>query len=343
MKGLFIRLFTYRPKDGRMSQEDFFTEAFAGVLRASLGLRLQFVNWLIDPPHEVDSVHITTQKTLDDGRSQVDIWIEARSHGCGTHHVIAMENKIEAAVDIDQLRRYEAQLQLKATFYTRTLVCATRYERASMEPSPCEPVVKFRHICWHEVADQLRGWLLQQPDGHHEPGGTLIHELLSLMEEWKMEIHLTADDLAAATRHRASVEGHLLQLLDEIWAECELPDGQGEWRYDRRHLCYTSRQFNADINARAEFGFDFERDDADWSVSQIGLPSAYFAIRGTKEPELMNRLEALEWGPAPEEWGGDYLRAKQLNSLIVTGSSLHPIYLDFFRTARKELWQALDL
>ena len=132
MKGLFFRLFTYRPKDGRTSQEDFFTEAFAGVLQASLGLRLSFVNWLINPPHEVDSVYITTQKTLDDG-SRVDIWIEARSHGGKTHHLIAMENKIEAAVDIDQLRRYETQLQLKNTVdtRTRTLICVTRYERAS--------------------------------------------------------------------------------------------------------------------------------------------------------------------------------------------------------------------
>ena len=342
MKGLFIRLFTYRPRDGRTPQEDFFTEAFAGVLRASLGLRLRFVNWLINPLHEVDSVHITTQEPLDDG-GQVDIWIEARSQEGRVHHVIAMENKIDAAVDVAQLRRYQAQLQRKDTVDTRTLICATRHERAFLEPPPYGPEVNFRHVCWHEVADQFREWLLQQPDGHHEPGGTLIHELLSLMEEWKMEIHLTAEDLAAATRHRTSVEGHLLQLLDEIWAECELPDGQGQWTYDARYLCYTSCMFTAEMNARAEFGFDFDRDDANWSVAQLGLPSAYFAIKGTEGPALMNGLEALEWGPAPEEWGNDYLRAKQLDSLIVTGSSLHPSYLDFFRTAREDLWQALEL
>ena len=160
-----------------------------------------------------------------------------------------------------------------------------------------------------------------------------------------MEIHLTAEDLAAATRHRTSVEGHLLQLLDEIWADCVIPDRQGDnWKYKKRDLVYTSPQFNADLNAGAEFGFDFDRDDADWSVSQLGLPSAYFAIWGTEGPELTNRLEALEWDPAPEEWGEDYyLRAKQLNSPNVTGSSLHPIYLEFFRTAREELWQALRL
>ena len=199
------------------------------------------------------------------------------------------------------------------------------------------------------MADQFRGWLLQQPDGHHELGGTLIHELLSLMEEWEMEIHLTADDLAATTRHRTSVEGHLLQLLNEVYAECSLPDGQKlrdgqkQWAYSERYLCYTSRQFTTDMNARAEFGFDFERDDEDWSVPQLGLPSAYFAIRGTKGPKLMNRLKALKWNLAPEEWGDDYLRAKQLDSLIVKGLSLHPIYLNFFRAAREELWKALEL
>ena len=343
MSSFFLRLFTYRPRDGRVPQEDFFTEAFAGVLQASLPLRMNFVGWLIDP-HEVDYVHISTQRALDDG-GRVDIWMEARSDRSRVRHVLAMENKVSAPVDEAQLRRYEDQLKREATANTRTLtlVCATRHERASFKPSPCKPAVAFKHRCWHEVADWLRGWLSQQPDGLHEPGVPLVHELLLLMEDWNMEIHLTADDLAATTRHRTSVEGHLLQLLDEVYTECELPDGQGNWAYSQRYLTYTSPQFTNDMEARAEFGFDFDRDDADWSVPQLGLPSAYFAVTGNKGPELTNRLTALDWAPPPEDWPDQYLRAKRLNSLVVTGALLHSIYLDFFRTAREELWQALGL
>lgn len=343
MNSFFLRLFTYRSRDGREPQEDFFTEAFAGVLRSSVPLRTSFLGWLIDL-HEVDSVHISTQRALDDG-GRVDIWIEARSDRSRVRHVLAMENKISAPVDEAQLRRYENQLKREATpnMRTLTLVCATRHERASFEPSTCRPVVAFKQMRWHEVADWLRGWLSQQPDGLHEPGVPFVHELLLLMEDWNMEIHLAAEDLAATTRHRTSVERHLLQLLNEVYSECELSDGQGYWAYNLQLLVYTSPRFTSDMDARAEFGFDFERDDADWSVPQLGLPSAYFAVIGSEGPKLTKRLTDLGWAPPPQDWPDGYLGAKQLDSLGVTGTSLHPIYLDFFRTAREELWQALGL
>ena len=342
MSNIFLRLFKYRPRIERLPEEDFFTEAFAGVLQANLPLRRHFVSCLIDP-HEVESVHISTQRAFDDN-GRVDIWFEARSD-CGRfRHVLAMENKIKAPVDKEQLLRYEKQLQLEATASTRTLVCATRHERASFAPSPCGSAVSFKHIRWHEVADWLRKWLAQQqPDGFNVLGVHLVRELLLLMEDWRMEIHLTADDLAATTRHRTSVEAHLLQLLDDVCAECVLSDGQGNWAYSKRYLCYTSPRFTTDMEEKAEFGFDFERDDAEWSVPQLGLPSAYFAVVGTKGPEVTNRLAALDWSRAPNHWPEYYLRAKQLDSLNVTGTSLHQTYLDFFRDAREELWQALKL
>ena len=284
MSNFFLRLFKYRPRDGRVPQEDYFTEALAGVLQASLPLRVGFVSWLI-APHEVDSVHIATQRTLG-GRGRVDLWIEARSDHERVRHVIAMENKISAPVDEVQLRWYESQLQLESTANTRTLVCATRHERPTFEPSPCKPAIAFKPIRWHEVADWLRRWLSQQPDGLNELGVHLVRELLLLMEDWGMAMHLTADDLAATTRHRTSVEGHLLRILDEVYAESVLPNGQGNWFYSQRYLTYTSPRFTNDLEAKAEFGFDFERDDAVWSVLQLGLPSAYFAVVGNRRVKV---------------------------------------------------------
>ena len=118
--------------------------------------------------------------------------MEARSDRSRVRHVLAMENKISAPVDEAQLRRYENQLKREATANTSTLTlaCATRHERPSFEPSTCRPAVAFNHKCWHEVADWLRRWLSQQTDGLHEPSVPLVHELLLLMEDWNMEIHL---------------------------------------------------------------------------------------------------------------------------------------------------------
>ena len=333
---LFSRLFSYRSRDGRDPQEDFFTEAFAGVLQTIPHLRADFVKWLIH--HDVDSVHIATQKTLD-SENRVDIWIEAevRSHCGGDKHVIAMENKISADVNIDQLHRYKAQLQHEITAKTRTLVCATHRERASIESSLCEPAVKFRHIYWYEVADWLKEWRLQQSERHCEPGCILINDFTSLMEEWEMEIHLTPVDLAAVTQTRIrNVEGKLQQLLSFVEHESDHPVKLRKSEFSR--ICDQVTVNN--INVGFEFGFDFERDDTDWCVPQLGIPSAYFAIWSPDGSKLTNLLNNLTWSPAP--WPS-YLRAKQLNSLKLTGTSLHPVYLKFFKDAREELWEALRL
>ena len=92
-------------------------------------------------------------------------------------------------------------------------------------------------------------------------------------------------------------------------------------------MTFTSPWVDEQQDVYVEFGFDFERDNADWSVAQLRLPSTYFAVLGTERPDL-NNLQ--NWEPAPEDWGGDYLRVKRLNNLQVGGSSLQTGYLDFF-------------
>ena len=335
MSSFFNQLFHYRPRNNRSPKEDFFTEALAGVLKASLPLRAAFVQWLIG--YEVDAVHLYTQKAFETGE-RVDVWIEARSDSGEVRHVLALENKIDASEGPDQLRRYEAHLKHETAASTRTLVYATRHERAPFEPCRSGPPVAFKPIHWFRVANWFKDWLSAQPEGLNDRGVPLVRELLSLMEDWNMAIHLTADDLAAATRHRTSVERNLLQLLDEVYAACALPGEIGNaWAYNRRDLYYTSPFLDAAQNAYAEFGFDFERDDPSWSVPQLGLPAAYFAVLGTGTPEL----EALtNWDSPPEDWDG-YLHVKWLNSLQVQGHSFYAGYLDFFLAARRELWQAL--
>ena len=334
MSGVFLRLFKYRPGDGRVSQEDFFTEALAGVLDASLSLRVDFVRRLIGA-EGIEAAHVSTQQGLA-GDGRVDMWIEARGVG-KTRHLLAIENKIGASVGRDQLRAYDRALRATGHAGSRTLACVTRHERPSFTSAP---TVTFRPVYWNEVARWFREWFRSHSK---EPVAPLVRELLLLMEEWEMDVHLTADDLAAATRHRTSVERQVLQILDEVYAECKIPQGQGNWVFNRQLLCYTSRRFSKAMKAWAEFGFDFERDDAGWSVPRLGLPSAYFAVGGAEGQILKKRLATLGWSAPPEEWGDSYLRAKQLERMVVSGESLHLQYLEFFKTARAELWEALKL
>ena len=340
MASLFARLFAYRPSADRLPQEDFFTEALAGVLVADRSLREAFTRWLIG--HEVDHVSVETQKSLSvDNR--IDIWIEARNDGLGMRHVAAMENKIRASEGTEQLTRYEAQLKCDPDAATRTLVYATMHERKCFDPSPNGPMVVFRPVHWFQVADWFRSWTLCGGTNADEGCMIMVRELLLLMEHWNMAMNLNADDLTAATAYRRSVEDRLIQILEDTKATCQLPGTTGnQWsrmpRYSRRYLCYSSPWVDDQEDVYVEFGFDFDRDDANWKVAELRLPSAYFAVRGTYRPELD---ELTGWESPPSSWGDDYLRVKQLPCLRVGGDNLHLGYLEFLRSARDELWNAI--
>ena len=338
MKSIFSSVFTYSPRAARSPEEDFFTEVFAGVLRASLPLRTGFVEDLIC--YDVDSVHVDTQKTVD-SRDRIDIWIEARNQRTGARHVIAMENKIRAAEGQNQLLRYEAHLRRDTSAATRTLVYATLHERRAYSARRGGPEVAFKSIHWFEVAEWMRKWTAKHRESVDERSIVLIRELLLLMEDWNMAINLDAGNLATATAYRTSVEAQLLQILEETKGACDLAGTPGNaWSHDRRNLVFSSPWVDEQQDVAVEFGFDFERDDADWSVAQLSLPSVYFAVSGADRPEIKN---LQNWEPPPEAWGSNYLRVKQLGNLQVHGNSLHAGYLNFFLTAREELWQVLGL
>ena len=338
MYSIFSSIFRYRPQPLRSPEEDYFTEVFAGVLRASPRLGIGFVKWITGK--YVDSVHIETQKSIPSG-DRLDVWIDARDRHIGTRHLLAIEHKIGSAEGRNQLQRYEAHLRQDRAATTRTLVYTTRHERKAWEGTSGEPEVKFRNLHWFQVADWIKGWMVEHPGEPDERSMILVGELLSLMEDWNMAMDLNAAGLTAATVYRTSVEAQLLQILDETKEACGLSGTYGNaWSHERRNLYYSSPWVDNQADISVEFGFDFDRDDADWSVAQLGLPSAYFAVIGTDRPRL-NGLD--DWYSAPVAWGEGYLRTKQLKHLQVKGNSLHGEYLAFFLTARDELWRALGI
>ena len=340
MNSIFTRLFKYRPSGDRLSKEDFFTEAFVGVLKKSCLLRTELVEWLIG--QEVDDADIETQKTLANG-DRVDVWIEARNKRNGVRHLIAMENKIGSRQGSGQLRRYAVELQRVEAANSRTLVYATLHERGSLEGLPDGPEVEFRQIHWFQVANWLREWETSPAHGGDDPSIPIVRELVCFMEDWSMPMKLNGGDLAAATAYHISAEDQLRRILSRIEAACELPDATGIWqrRHSQGYLSYSSPWIDDDQNTKVEFGFDFKRDDDEWSVRRLRLPSAYFAVWSTHQLELG---DLQNWQDPPADWGdARYLRVKQVKSLRIRGVSLHGEYLDFLEEARAELWRALRL
>ena len=339
MSSIFSRLFKYRPSGDRLSRENFFTEAFAGVLEKNDPLRIAFVKWLIC--EEVDYVDLETQGTIGDGGIP-DIWIEARNMLNSTRHVVAMENKIESKEDPDQLRRYEEQLRRDEAADTRTLVSATLHGRSGFQCLPGEPQVVFRRIHWFQVADWMREWMISQSHGGDDLSAPFVCELelVLLMEDWNMAMSTNIDDLATATTYHTYVAAQFGQILDQVYAACNVPGTRGnQWSY--KPLWYSSPWIDDQQNIYVKFGFDFRRSDAGWNVVNLRLPSAYFAVRGEHRPEIDNL--ANDWQQPPDGWDTDNLRVKQLDSLQVPGDPLHLQYLAFFDNARAELWRALGL
>ena len=337
MSSIFTTLFKWRAREGRSPKEDYLTETFAGVLARERGLAVAFVERLID--HEVASVVLETQKVVvsHDRNNRFDLWMDARGSD-GARHLVIVENKVLAAEGLNQLQRYEEYLASRNDAKTRTLVYLTPNAGTDFQES--EPGVIFRKVHWYQVY----GWIKEWSKRHDH--NILVNEFLQLMEDWSLALKLNANDLAAATAYQTSVRTMLLQILDEISSlvKSRLSDtATGQWRYERLNLTYHSAWIDADESTYISFGFDFDRDDEQWNVSELRLPSAYCSIRGSGTDQYdWDRLPP-EWSEPPVGWeSSDYIKVKQLSFLKAEGDSLHTAYVDFFTSSLDELWPVID-
>ena len=339
MSSIFTKLFKWRPREGRSPQEDYLTETFAGVLEREPGLDVAIAKRLIDHDVNVASVVLDTQKVdvSYDRNNRFDLWMDARESD-GAQHLVIVENKVLASEGMNQLVNYEAYLANQNDAKTRTLVYLTPHARSDFKES--KPGVTFREVHWYQVYGWIKEWSKRHDDN------ILVTEFLRLMEDWGLALKLNANDLAVATAYQTSVRSMLLQILDEIWSSVRnrlSGRASGNWSYDRRHLTYSSAWIDADQDLYISYGFDFDRDDESWNVSELRLPSAFFAIRGSGTGRY-------DWNDLPEEWSepsdrwesSDYIRIKQLSFLKAEGDSLHTAYLDFFTSSLAELWPVID-
>ena len=208
MTSVFGRLFKYRPSENRLPEEDFFTEALAGVLQKTPEVRTKFVKWLIehnDNKVEITEANIYTQKQVSGGR--LDIYINAVSAD-GQRHVVAVENKIGAEEGGNQLQRYLEHLDSENDAATRTLV----YITLSSEPPPLkleQNNVTFNHLKWFQVYN----WLKESAEAGHP----FLCDLLELMKEWNMIIELSATDLAATIRYNKVAKRQFYNVLNSVY------------------------------------------------------------------------------------------------------------------------------
>lgn len=340
---LFARLFKYRPSEGRSPQEDFLTEALAGVLESSFPLRAAFVNWLVECDLDFERVRVETQKSAG-SYGRLDLWLEAQERS-GERHVVVFENKIEAPEGEGQLQSYERYLgERPEPWKSRTLIYLTRHTRSDSPRG--DQSVAFQNLRWFEVFHWFKAWT----KGPDTEARLLVNELLDLMEEWNLTMELNANDLAAALVHRSSVEQRMVSLLNEVWSVCRIDGSQtNKWKYEYRFLYYRSPNIVDGGNLYFRFGFDFHREDEHWSVSGLQLPSAYVTIIGEHDEKRLPcgwTAPTDSWVDAqPDNWRWKNAAAasvKQLSVLAARGAALNEAYLGFFKQALEEAESAVE-
>ena len=345
MPSLFARLFAYRPRENRDPAEDFFTEALAGVLNANDALRKEFAGWVMNPVPLKSVAPVETQKSIGGG-NRCDLWLDARDEA-NEHHLIVLENKIGAPADLSQLGRYANCLATQIHAASRTLLFVSPHSRSGFRPSVDGPSVDFRECRWYQVYDWLTNWV-QQERASAVSSTVLVQELLDLMEEWNMDMKLSAADLAVAATYQLSAKKRLVKILDEVYAVFNEwgvevgKSGKSKWSHDYNGLVYSTPSFG-ETGIYLEFGFDFEREEETWSVTRLGLPSIYFAIRGEGVSQLDLRLPPGGWGPPPKSWNwSNAVKVKQLSTFEVGRGQIRDEYLHFFLDAFDEAKQAFE-
>ena len=330
MADLFSRLFRYRPTDGRLPWEDWFTESFAAVLDQYPKLGVAYAGYLIG--RDVETAEIETQRTFDNARP--DVWVDAHDAD-GGRHVVMVEHKMGAPAEAPQLQAYERRLQ-RLTAETRTLV----HIAGSSAPPDFEVTsggVKFKCFKWFQIYRWLERWTASPRTGGES--AEFLDELLKFMEKWGMTIEISMNELVAATAYRTNqVEQRLKQILDSAWDDCGMTDALGETDGRRWPKTEVERQRSPRIvrhGVHVELGFDFSRQDAEWDVSRLQMPSAWVGIWMREANGTCTLACPSGWKEPPwdDNSGGRWVWVCEIDELRMRGESLSALYLEFFTGA----------
>lgn len=350
MTRFFDRIFQYRQSEWRAPRENYLTEILAAILEKHKKLAAAFVEYLLadrdDIQHgDIYRVDIETQRRFCG--LQPDIYVTA--HDSVGRHILIIENKIDAPEGENQLASYMELLEKKGqNANSRTLVYITQYSGSDFDGE----LKQFKHLYWHEVYTWIKNWV-EESYNQEANSVELVTELLNLMEDWKMDGELMAQDLRAALIYHTSSGNLLRNIMEQAWNESKIEEdlkiklaGKSEdtyfycWRYSKEISHLEIR--------RIRMGYWFNREDSKWNAAQLELPSAVVAIYHDKNlPSAKLERPSNAWTDDPKytdyaDYTGDKcLWVKVLNETPCYGTSLSDFYRKFFLGALSELKCAL--
>lgn len=202
---LLISLFPWRPREGKSSEENFLTEAFAYTLRTQPALAQAFVERLLGSPGTLDECHVETRSSYEDDSSTIYPDMEITGTFSGEPFRLFVENKWNSPFNPSQMTRYGRLLTAKGD--RLAFVCARQrdYKDAKAFAADATP---FRCYLWADVFALLR----EVP----EPRG-MIPELMEFMRVHGLSpgVPISPDMIAAYVSSRG-FQGRLSRLCEKL-------------------------------------------------------------------------------------------------------------------------------
>ncbi len=211
-KSLFGGLYSYRPSPNRLPEEDFFTEALAGVLHRERDLAQDVFELLTELRVEPGVIQTQVRYPRSDAKNEwnrIDLMMTGYDND-GMSHIAFVECKIGAKEGYEQLPRYLKSLRNLSGYRSKTLCYITRdADPKTLETGASD--IKFRKFRWSEIFSHL-----QSPQRTYRKI-PLIDELLAFMEELGMSHEVHMSELIAGVS-LARAQSRIMSLLDAAWA-----------------------------------------------------------------------------------------------------------------------------
>jgi len=295
-KSLFSRLFSYRPRENRSERENFFTEAFVGLMEREPELLEELFKELTGK--KVNNVKISSQvpypSTMTKGGiDRPDITIIGQDED-EERHIIFIESKLDSKGDVEQLNGYVNVLS-ERNEKSKTLIYITQFseEQISEEQKIIynEKGIVFKQMRWYKI------YLFFKRKDNIAP---LVNELIRFMEELNMTFDIKLSELlAGVTFSRA--RDKFVNLLYEGWNNSglqgkEKTSGQGR-TYSNPEVIYCTTPYFGKAEVQLSYGIWFDtKKNGYWDL--IGdhkeLPILFLVIsKWSNEDSIRDEYKAI--------------------------------------------------